>query len=153
MNGPAHRAFALPVGMAASAYKAHHQPLPHWIAETILGGPLGALLGASFPDVIEPATTPNHRGPAHAVVPMGAIGFALWNLADDWQDWLRAKADEFNYRAALATDGFWKFLFQTAELLLRIVAGAIASFIGGYASHLALDATTPRGLPLLTNRC
>ncbi len=35
------------------------------------------------------------------------------------------------------------------HLICRIVAGAMAGAAAGYASHLLLDAATPRGLPLL----
>jgi membrane-bound metal-dependent hydrolase YbcI (DUF457 family) len=35
------------------------------------------------------------------------------------------------------------------ELLLRLAAGAMAGALGGYGSHLALDAFTPRSLPLI----
>lgn len=35
------------------------------------------------------------------------------------------------------------------ELLCRLGAGALAGLLGGYGSHVAFDAFTPAGLPLL----
>jgi hypothetical protein len=38
---------------------------------------------------------------------------------------------------------------QLLEMLFRLLAGFIAGLLAGYASHLALDALTPKGLPVL----
>jgi len=35
------------------------------------------------------------------------------------------------------------------EFFFRLLAGAVAGALGGYSSHLALDASTPRSLPLI----
>lgn len=35
------------------------------------------------------------------------------------------------------------------QALCRLGAGALAGLLGGYGSHVALDAFTPAGLPLL----
>jgi hypothetical protein len=37
---------------------------------------------------------------------------------------------------------------QLFEMVLRLLAGFVAGLLAGYASHLALDAVTPKGLPI-----
>jgi len=48
--------------------------------------------------------------------------------------------------AATPLERLWQGL---VELLCRIGAGALAGLLAGYCSHVALDALTPAGLPLL----
>jgi membrane-bound metal-dependent hydrolase YbcI (DUF457 family) len=148
-NRAEHIAGGMPVAVASAAIAARNQPPPYFVVESVVGGTLGGMLGIILPDIFEPATTPNHRGVAHAVVPMAAVGVALWKIAGNWQDRLRTKADEFKWRAANEPNDFLRFVYSIAEFVLRALSGAIAGVIGGYASHLALDAMTPAGLPWL----
>lgn len=78
-------------------------------------------LGGKLPDIVEPATSPHHRKLFHGVVVLLAVG---WGVKEAYQ-W---KPEEN-----------WEKLVR-----LAIVFGGI-----GYISHLALDATTPMGIPLL----
>ena len=64
------------------------------------------------------------------------------------QDRLRFEANE--QRALFdKTDGFDAFLHWVFWVGLRLLSGAMAGLIAGYLSHLALDACTPKSLPLL----
>lgn len=80
-----------------------------------------ALVGAGagvLPDLIEPATSPNHRGFFHSIAISGA---------------------PLNYLRTTSVD--------TVQVdPQRWIKRAITI---GYLSHLGLDGTTPKGLPLL----
>jgi len=85
-----------------------------------LAGGLAAACG-TLPDVLEPALHPNHRQFFHSLAVVGMIGTA----------WYRA----------------YKWTPETVEgsvmrWMLLVVGGA-------YLTHLAMDAMTPKGLPLL----
>jgi hypothetical protein len=46
-------------------------------------------------------------------------------------------------------DAASQLLYTLDELAWRVLAGVPAGIVGGYLSHLALDAGTPRRIPLL----
>lgn len=89
-------------------------------AKPILGGAAAALL-TRLPDILEPATSPNHRRFFHSLAFAGLLGVALHEL-HGWQP---------------ETD--------TERLLKKI--GALA--LSAYLIHLALDFTTAKSLPLV----
>ena len=76
---------------------------------------------AALPDIIEPATNPHHRQFCHSVVVFCAIGYGI------------KKAYH------------WKPLSERHKTIrtLSLIAGC------AYLSHLVLDASTPRSLPLI----
>lgn len=81
---------------------------------------LAAFLG-TLPDVLEPATSPNHRQFFHSLAFAAMVGWGLhelwqWEPDEEWQGWLKSGL---------------------------LVAG------GAYLVHLAMDATTDKSLPLL----
>jgi hypothetical protein len=82
------------------------------------------------------------------VVPNVAAGRFLLKQLPAWQRALRAEADCHAARrrnAASDADAFRAFV---GEAVCRLLAGALPGLVAGYASHLALDLTTPRRLPL-----
>lgn len=85
----------------------------------IAGAGIAALL-TKLPDVLEPAVTPNHRQFFHSLAFAGLLIWG-WKAIYDWQP----KTDDGR---------FWR-------RVAMIGAGA-------YLCHLALDATTPRSLPV-----
>ena len=148
-NGRFHRRVGAATGAISAWVAAHDQPLKHRVIET-LGGIPGGIIGAMAPDLIDPPTSPRHRSIGHGVIPIGALGFwSIWNLRR-WQDGLREMANGFQEEYSReTTNGFRRFCLGVAEVACRLAAGAIAGLLGGYASHLALDALTPAGLPWL----
>jgi membrane-bound metal-dependent hydrolase YbcI (DUF457 family) len=86
----------------------------------LLGGGLGAACG-TLPDVIEPALNPNHRQFFHSLAFAAALGYCAYKL----YQW---KPEEP-----------WQ---QVARMV-----GLIA--ISAYLIHLAMDATTPKSLPVV----
>lgn len=80
-----------------------------------------ATLAASLPDILEPATNPHHRQFFHSVVFAAALGYGMYRLYH-WQPQEK-----------------WE---QVAKFGLLAIGGA-------YLIHLAMDASTPRSLPLV----
>jgi membrane-bound metal-dependent hydrolase YbcI (DUF457 family) len=118
MNGPTHRLVAgLAVGLALGDRESKHGLVT---ARPIVGGLAGALL-TNLPDILEPATSPNHRAFFHSLT-FAAIVVAGMHKLSQWEP----QTD---------VDRFWKSL--------GMLAGA------SYLIHLALDFTTSRSLPLL----
>ena len=82
---------------------------------------VGTVFG-KLPDILEPSlNNPHHRQFCHSLVVLGLVGYGL-KKAYDWEP----------------KDSFESFLRGAA-----LFAGA------GYLSHLLMDATTARSLPLL----
>lgn len=79
-----------------------------------------AVIGGLAPDVLEPATNSNHRSLCHSWGSMAAVCTGLSKIPLN---------NENNFKDAL------NVAFRSAGV--------------GYASHLAIDSTTPKGLPLL----
>lgn len=141
-----HTMVAVPVGALVALASAPEQQGMAAFA-TLLGGGLGGYLGGAMPDLLEPATSGHHRDFAHSVTG-GALLCAspIYALSVRWREQARAleaSADlllvESADRAKLAAQAFW----------LNLAAGILVGFLAGYLSHLALDASTPRSLPLL----
>lgn len=86
----------------------------------LAAGALG-MLCTNLPDILEPATSPNHRKVFHSVTCAVVIAVGM-KKAWDWEP----------------EDDLWR-----VTRFLVLVAGA------GYLVHLALDATTKRSLPLI----
>lgn len=86
----------------------------------LLAATLGAAAGR-LPDILEPACHPHHRQFFHSATVAAGLGYGVYRL--------------------------WRWQPETdIERMLRA-----ALLIGGvaYLSHLLLDASTPRSLPLL----
>jgi hypothetical protein len=121
------------------------------LAMELLGGVLGGRVGSRIPDVLEPAIHSHHRDVCHGLtfamtaLPTGA------RLASTAQDRLRARADQFRARREASEDGFERLVMAVAEIVCRVAAGFVGAIVPGYASHLALDAGTPRGIPLMSS--
>jgi inner membrane protein len=118
MNGPTHRLVA---GLAIASAAAHHeQQNGEQTAMPLAAGAVGAFC-TNLPDILEPATSPNHRKVFHSVA-CAVVLIAGFKKAWNWKP-----EDDFGR-------------------LLRFVALAGTA---GYLAHLALDATTKRSLPLI----
>ncbi len=89
-------------------------------SKSFVAGGLAAATGR-LPDIIEPATSPNHRQFFHSLTFAVGLGFGMyklyeWETEEDWQELLRFSG---------------------------LVIG------GSYLIHLLCDAGTPRGLPIV----
>ncbi len=124
------------------------QPAVHRTVETAGGVLAGVGLGM-LPDVLEPAIHPGHRSVAHGAAPAVTLGVPASRHLDSWQVSLRAGADRQGALAMQSQSTLARLWHAFLELLLRLAAGALAGALGGYGSHLVLDAFTPRSLPLI----
>jgi membrane-bound metal-dependent hydrolase YbcI (DUF457 family) len=120
---------------------------PSW--PELLGAGLSGVAGAFLPDIIEPATNPNHRSFFHSISFMGAAGSPAWLWARCSRNERIRFAEECEARANAMGDGPEKISLELQAILHRFLAGALLGLILGYASHLAADAATPKGLPFL----
>jgi hypothetical protein len=68
---------------------------------------------------------------------------------DEWQRALRERAEEQVELRDSADTTLANIWHGILELVFRLLAGAVVGFPTGYASHLLLDATTPKCLPLI----
>ena len=134
------------VGVAAAGYSAREAPGDQLLAE-MFGGLIGGIVGGALPDVLEPALNAHHRQIAHSV----AAGTALTLVrVSERHAQCRTAAAAAEARAASCEDGTdAQRHSEWAAFAWRFAAGALIGIVAGYASHLALDAATPRGLPLL----
>jgi membrane-bound metal-dependent hydrolase YbcI (DUF457 family) len=118
-------------------------------ATHIVAALLAGVLGGIAPDVLEPAISPRHRSTFHSVSAAGGLGFAAFAKQHARCIEMAAACDQ---RAAELIPGSDEHNRQLLHAFLwRVGAGAIVGLIAGYGSHLALDAATTSGLPLLGN--
>lgn len=133
-------------GGTVAAVRVSNAATPDFAAEMI-GGIIGGWIGGVLPDVIEPATSPNHRQLAHSVLAGGVLSLAR---VAEWQAGCRRSASAVAQRALLLPVGSpERGDAELAAAAWRLAAGILIGLVVGYASHLALDACTPRGLPLI----
>lgn len=113
----------------------------------VLGGAWGGVKGARAPDLLEPATCPQHRYFAHSwTVFLAVIGTSV----DAARALCRKMGEQCDLRAQAQTLAPLDRSFHALSALFWwFCAGALTGFKAGYASHLALDGCTPMGLPLI----
>lgn len=135
-------------GTGLAAYQSAGQMGTERIYE-IVGGYFGGRLGGAWPDILEPGTSSWHRQFAHSITAGGVITAAAHAQLSLAQRWLRDKAAECDQRVAARREGESAILWQLCAVVLRFMAGMIAGVIAGYLSHVALDAFTPRSVPVI----
>lgn len=140
-----HKKWGVAAGLGAVALNVPKGDTACAIAEFV-GAALGGRVGGVAPDVVEPALTPNHRAFAHSLVAAGLLAAVA---RENHVGWCYERAAECRGRASLALTEAERGRARSEEVLWHFVAGLIIGFLAGYASHLVLDADTPRGLPLL----
>ena len=115
----------------------------------LLGAGFGGAVGGALPDLIEPATSSYHRQFAHSGVAAGGIVFTALKGLPALRAKLDAKADELYAQATAATHWLGEILLFLGAFLIDALAGFVTGVAGGYLSHILLDATTPRGVPII----
>lgn len=146
-NRRVHRVAGAVAGGTRALIAARHQEPLHLAVEAV-GGALAGSWAGTWPDVLEPAFHPNHRAFAHswaaATGVLGGIDRALRRGALA----CRALADELAVARATEHRPLLRAVAWLLEMLLRFLAGVCHGLAPGYLSHLALDLTTPKRLPL-----
>ena len=116
----------------------------------MLGGGVGGYIAAQWPDLLEPAVSPNHRQAAHSVAVGGGLVSYAARAVPAWEThWRSIAIDARNRRLQPTTAPSEQFLLLAAECLAWLLVGVLAGMTGGYVSHLVLDGCTSAGLPLI----
>jgi inner membrane protein len=121
MNGPAHQLAGAAVALAVTLNDDPEKTSP--LHHPLAAIPTGAFLG-KVPDWLEPALkNPNHRQFFHSILTLGLVGVGTYKI----------------------------YQWEPKDNFEKIIRGLL--LIGGvaYLSHLVLDATTRRSLPLVGN--
>lgn len=147
MNGKAHTIGGLvggPVAGWATSIKANRQPTLMEVCGWFAAG----VAGARLPDVLEPAFCPRHRKFCHSGCILALDLAALQSQTlQDIIEGLMLEAKSYHLLADTNEDN--QFWYRLSAYLLEFSAGALPGLLGGYASHLILDSTTPCGLPFV----
>ena len=119
------------------------KPALHWRDRLpdLAGAAAGATFGGTLPDLLEPATSPNHRQFAHGVLPATAVACFARRQIKEGVEALYRWAEEAPVSGV--EDG------ELPRWMRFAIAGFCRAVSTGYISHLVADATTPRGLPLI----
>lgn len=118
MNGPTHRLVAgVAVGLYFADQEAKAGPLT---LKPIIGG-VAATFFTNLPDILEPATSPNHRAFFHSLAFAGLLAKCVHKL-HQWEP-------------ETESDKFWRSV------------GLLSA--SAYLIHVALDFTTRKSLPLI----
>lgn len=147
-NQKTHRPLGAGCGLAVALYRAREQAPRNALVEA-MGGAAGGLIFSMIPDWIDPPIHPGHRSLGHGVAPNVGIIYWYINNLDAWQSTLRKWAHEHTEAARFAESEAAQVWHVLSELLCRLAVGFVAGAGAGYVSHLALDATTRRGLPIV----
>ena len=160
-NCNTHKLVGVMSGGLFAAYRAKDQSPDNRAAECV-GGVIGGYFGGPFPDILEPAISPWHRGVAHSYSTGASVIAGAADILAGWEKVCRNNAE--NAKALRMTqtpsgmsvpaspNPIQQALLSLEELFWRLAAGFLNGFVAGYVSHLALDALTPRSIPLLGGR-
>jgi hypothetical protein len=117
----------------------------------ILGAVLASAAGATLPDALEPALHSWHRRSFHSWGALaGTAGVTLGPplAVRQWIAEREAAAERWrSQREVLPVDHPEQATLWLAEMLEHFLIAAALGLVAGYASHLVLDAASPRGLP------
>ena len=106
-----------------------------------------AITGSHAPDILEPADSPEHRGFFHSILFEVLLAIGVFIAVSE----LLKKLEEFESKFRWYRANGWSIPAEdlSAYKGLRWIICSVVGFSCGYQSHLALDGTTPKGLPLL----
>jgi hypothetical protein len=148
-NKQTHVTIGTLAGGGLAAYRAREQEPLNMLLEAI-GGGIGGYIGGRLPDVIEPASWPSHRQLAHSAVTGIGIGVGGYKLLEHWEEWCRSAAERYRREKEQRTlSSIEEFFYILIDVVLHIAAGAMNGLVAGYLSHLTLDMSTKKGIPLL----
>ena len=145
MNRPVHTVAGVSAAIVQLLADEDNSDLP--LAE-VIGRLLGGAWGSRGPDLIDPPTSPGHRGVGHAIVPVLLTFLLIAHFMPTWQQTVRSQAATARAQAGASPPGEgWGY--QCTATACEFLLGLIIGVPVGYGSHVLFDATTPAGLPLL----
>ena len=109
---------------------------------------MGGIIGGILPDRLDPPTNPRHRGIAHSFL----TGILTVSFGISWLKWFdpHLKATAIKFREEWEHSQHQNIAAFLQYICVLFVSGITAGVMAGYLSHLALDANTPAGLPLIS---
>lgn len=146
--GKDHKEMGIACGLLAAAWAQPPDFQGALALAELVGGGIGGAGGAALPDLLEPATSSYHRKFFHAVMPAGVSAHQGITPLLRVQADLRTRALELIKEGKQEVDPHRRLGLFIQAMLLAALGGAVVGMAAGYASHLALDAMTPRGLPI-----
>jgi hypothetical protein len=146
-DGTVHQGVGVLCGVGAAwAVSADQVPVVRLLRAA--AGALGGLHGGQMPDLLEPAISPLHRAIAHDALTLFGGGSIVVVKGRAQLDTMNARIRELEMVLEGAA-GLQRFVVALAIVLGHLLVGYLTGFAAGYASHLVLDACTPRSLPML----
>ena len=150
-NKQTHRPIGLTVGAVVALQQASGS-IRDQILETLAGAG-GGWIGAALPDWLDPPCLgPRHRGAAHGILTAGSALIAMSKWSIESRGYLRSRSAEHTALAASAQLPLRAAFHLIVAASYRAMPGFLSGLAAGYCSHLALDAVTPAGLPLMSRR-
>jgi len=141
-----------PVGALLGAVNAlrlsEGQPDGYRLVETLSGAFFGGTAGI-MPDRLDPPDHPNHRAGGHGAAQTIALTYLAHKVTPLVQEKLRGIATSLFDEAQLKPEGFERSMCQVGGICYLILSGALPGITAGYASHVALDAFTPKSIPFI----
>jgi hypothetical protein len=147
-NYEQHKRLSGTVGGISALVCARDQPPLLMLAEVCGGWVAGQYVG-TWADVAEPATSSHHRNVCHALAPSAYGAMLVFQQVGPIQTALRSQAQTCFMLAATTSDGFDRCVNVAMGLFLHVLAGTVPAIPAGYLSHIALDASSPRSVPVL----
>jgi membrane-bound metal-dependent hydrolase YbcI (DUF457 family) len=133
-------------GTAVAGYRARNLTGEDLLLE-LAGGCLGGLIGGIAPDLFEPAINSWHRSVAHSSSSCLASAGLMQKCAT-LQQQCRADARRHTQLKLVSQDDWTRFWHAVMAFAWALLSGFIVGVPAGYLSHLVLDSTSPRGIPL-----
>jgi membrane-bound metal-dependent hydrolase YbcI (DUF457 family) len=107
------------------------------------------MIGGALPDVLEPATSPNHRSVCHSLILLALLAVSV---NAKYHERCLERAASCDSRARRFTSvAIERLAEERAAIGWRLLAAALIGATAGYASHLILDSSTAKGLPLVAS--
>jgi len=145
MNGKEHRIIGSGVGIGTYVLDRCIRQRPLRLVQAI-GSGVGGYVGGHFPDDIEPAFHPNHRDSFHSVGTGVGVTF-IATKSYFLTDWLEQKSEWIDNNIKESSCFLEKTILWIIKFLIDLLTGFVIGFLGGYVSHIVLDATTSKSIP------
>ena len=144
-NGKTHQTIGVIAGAATAAYTARNERSPTSCSKPPADARwLPRREGARHHRSPDQPSAPEHR---HRHAPVTGVALVARTPLDDLTQKLRCEAEARADLRRSSTSTIDSIIHFIIEMLCRLGAGAAVGFTAGYASHLALDFTTPASLP------
>lgn len=119
-------------------------------ASDYVGAIIGGYFGARLADIIDPPTSPNHRSVGHGLLQNAMILKWVASNIGELREECFKKAQDYKEQALMLNDNpLMSLLYSIISEAYLFIAGLAVGVIAGHVSHLALDATTPKFLPVI----